>query len=112
MSTDTQFKMDKRQEQLLRKAVQAWKKAKSWQDKSINSENCVLCKAYVRVHNDEVTCGKCPVYQFTGKQSCRGTPAAHPIKHTSFSTRRKTILNFSKKMFEAAGLKLEKEGDG
>jgi hypothetical protein len=102
------FELDGKQETLLRKGMRVWKAAKSWDDKAIHSGNCVLCKTYVRVVNDRAICGKCPVYQYTGKEACEGTPGMHPTGISSFSSRRRSILNFGDKILMAAGLEPEK----
>lgn len=105
------FNLDEKQEVLLRKAVQLWMQAKSADDKAIQSEKCVLCRGYVRVTKKKSSCGRCPVYKYTGKEACRGTPAAKPLNNGAFSSRRKAIIDFGNKMLMDAGLLPEMSGN-
>lgn len=100
------MKLTKKQEEDLRVAIYNWiyeleielEDGGSWG----SPPRCTLCDEYL-YSNDSNDCAGCPVFAYTGKSQCRGTPDAR--EYVSFKNRAIYTIQFGNKILKAFGLK-------
>lgn len=59
---------------LLKGSIQKWKDIICLGKEEEGPNDCPLCHAYHPIHGGYYNCEECPIWIYTGRRTCRGTP--------------------------------------
>ena len=95
-----EFHLTQKEAQLVVDAISGWEECIGTYDEP----DCPLCDMFAaQVEKEEDECLLCPVYKYTGKYGCRGTPF-YTLPSDTLPQR---MVKFGKKMLNAAGYEIK-----
>lgn len=79
-----------------------WEDIEAGKGKDFQSSNCALCQIYYPPTCQKLSGEKCPIFLYTGKSGCQGTPYVQYVTATNSKQRRfasHNMVEFLKRCF-------------
>lgn len=89
------YKWTEQQKKALRGSIRKWVNIDNGSGANEGASNCPCCIAFIKNRGPKKSCKGCPIYEFTGKMNCYGTPY--------YSNDAETELNFLRAVYLAGG---------